>query len=459
MSALEHIHDSLVAIGAPPISHEELERLYQGRMAEVLDFVAANVVGRKKAAAARHSIQSQRVEQIRADQHVDPLYARVQRAEARLRNARVALEASEQAHRAQLQNVARHEREEAALQAGLDNQQKTVLILSILERKEEVRRQRFQEISRLLHELRDKAHEAYKAFEQGQVLPDAEIDTTGKPVRTEHTRDTLAALQAHGLTLSRLSALAKEAGLAARTQEAESRIRDAVARIAAAGPDDLEVDALYDRYLAGAKSRARASVQYRSPLPTSDQQIEISEVVKRIAEKEEQMQQAGDRSAALILACARAVKVTSEFSQGAAPQLNSELQTEATQSRGYVDALRLSVISRDGPSDKKPESQGMSLSHGRSFERTLTDIEHAFSDARDTEAFLEAAGLLLTPDHEAVQHHAAIADMYAKEEDGLSGRLCKLLERKGKKADAGHVLIQDIERLIAEVGIITGTHL
>ena len=129
------------------------------------------------------------------------------------------------------------------------------------------------------------------------------------------------------------------------------------------------------------------------------------------------MQQAGDRSAALILACARAVKVVctfslsialsshgsqaSEFSQGAAPQLKSELQTEATQSRGYVDALRLSVISRDGPSDKKPESQGMSLSHGRvrisypfwvqervrggsyvpqSFERTLTDIERAFSD-------------------------------------------------------------------------------
>lgn len=48
---------------------------------------------------------------------------------------------------------------------------------------------------------------------------------------------------------------------------------------------------------------------------------------------------------------------------------------------------------------------------------------------------------------------------YAKEEIELSERVRKLLERKAKKTDAGHLLIQDIERLVAEVGIISGGHI
>lgn len=45
-----------------------------------------------------------------------------------------------------------------------------------------------------------------------------------------------------------------------------------------------------------------------------------------------------------------------------------------------------------------------------------------------------------------------------KEETELSERIKKLLERKAKKTEAGQLLIQDIERLVAEVGIISGAH-
>ena len=47
---------------------------------------------------------------------------------------------------------------------------------------------------------------------------------------------------------------------------------------------------------------------------------------------------------------------------------------------------------------------------------------------------------------------------FMKEETELSERIKKLLERKAKKTEAGQLLIQDIERLVAEVGIISGAH-
>ncbi len=50
-------------------------------------------------------------------------------------------------------------------------------------------------------------------------------------------------------------------------------------------------------------------------------------------------------------------------------------------------------------------------------------------------------------------------EQYVKEETELSDRVQKLLERKAKKTEAGQLLIQDIERLVAEVGIISGGHI
>ena len=47
---------------------------------------------------------------------------------------------------------------------------------------------------------------------------------------------------------------------------------------------------------------------------------------------------------------------------------------------------------------------------------------------------------------------------YVKEDSDVSERIKKLLERKARKTEAGQLLIQDIERLVGEVGIISGAH-
>lgn len=50
-------------------------------------------------------------------------------------------------------------------------------------------------------------------------------------------------------------------------------------------------------------------------------------------------------------------------------------------------------------------------------------------------------------------------EQHVKEKTELSDRVQKLLERKAKKTEAGQLLIQDIERLVAEVGIISGGYI
>lgn len=50
------------------------------------------------------------------------------------------------------------------------------------------------------------------------------------------------------------------------------------------------------------------------------------------------------------------------------------------------------------------------------------------------------------------------AEEYEVAEQDAEARGKKLLERKAKKAEAGHVLIEEIERLVAEVGLIANGH-
>jgi hypothetical protein len=52
----EEVHEALLNLGAPPISQEDLARLYKGRLAEALSAVVEHVRGRQGCALARQAI-------------------------------------------------------------------------------------------------------------------------------------------------------------------------------------------------------------------------------------------------------------------------------------------------------------------------------------------------------------------------------------------------------------------
>ncbi|EIW56355.1 uncharacterized protein TRAVEDRAFT_21559 [Trametes versicolor FP-101664 SS1] len=457
-AAVDHIGNVLHAVGAPYIDPEDMRRLYKGRVAEVLDFAASNLTGRQAAVSARNALQiyrdHSRAPGTSSREDADPLFTRMQRAEARVKAAQIALQQSEQQLKKPNDALEHTENEAGALQEQLEDKRLTTLLLSVLERKEAIRKERIKEVIKLLSELRSKVGEQNTIQEEAKTsLPTRTVVT--KPLRVEHTRDALTSLQSHSIRLTRLSAIASDNTLSARTKDAEARVLEAIAHSMGLDTGDPDVIAAYETSLAAARSRARASVEYHSPLPHAESSEDLQDVSQRIIEKERRLQDLADEASALTLACVRALQTDSVFVHETAPQLRGALEEEAAAAQGHVDALRRSIINRPRPPQT---SRSDSLGGGRSYEQTLSDIECQFANARDAESFLEAADALVSPDPSASDAHAAIAASYAEEETALSARLQKLLQHKAAKADAGHALVEEVERLIAEVGIIAGTH-
>ncbi|OJT11350.1 hypothetical protein TRAPUB_12150 [Trametes pubescens] len=378
----------------------------------------------------------------------------MQRAETRVKSAQIALRQSEEQLKKPTVLLEQIESEADALQEQLEDKRLTTLLLSVLERKEAIRKERIKEVINLLSELRSKVGEQDVVREEGTVSQSVRSIAT-KPLRVELTRDALTSLQSHSIRLTRLSAIANDNTLPVKTNDAETRVLEVIAHSMGLSTRDPNVISAYENFLTAARLRANANVAYRSPLSPAESNEDLQEVSQRIIEKERRLQDLVDEASALTLACARALQTDTVFVHETVPQLRSALEEEATAAQGHVDALRRSIMNRPRSSQTLRRD---SFSGGRSFEQTLSDIERQFANTRDTESFLEAADTLISPDPAVSDAHATLAASYAREEAELSARLQKLLQHKAAKADAGRALVEDVERLIAEVGIIAGTH-
>ncbi|KAI8996299.1 hypothetical protein BD414DRAFT_454863 [Trametes punicea] len=459
MRSIDEVYAALKAAGAPVSTCEDFERLYQGRMADILDFVSTHVQGRKAVNSARSAIQTHRERgRSSATTHddIDPLHTRVQRASARVNSTAVTLDRLEEVRKEQSRVMTDLEDDAAVLQNELEGKRLTVLLLSVLERKESIRKARFKEILRLLDELREKSKRT-STLQESQNCTLKSPESNAKFPHAEYTRDALAALQAHSVRLAHLSSLARDGTLASKTKAAEARLLNTIAHTLDLNADDPEVILAHEKCLVAAKSRARHNIEYRSPLPTSPAIDDLYEVSERIAQKEAELQDLADQASALTLACAQALQASATFTQKTAPELIEALKKEASSAQGYVDALRLSVVNRTSAPSSEAILKDRNLSQGRTFSQTLADIESMFTKTQETESFLKEVEKLVSPNPAVAESHRATADSYAQAEAEVSDKVRKLLERKAAKADAGRILIEDIERLIAEVAIIAGT--
>ncbi|KAI0758220.1 hypothetical protein C8Q74DRAFT_1303806 [Fomes fomentarius] len=448
---------ALRALHAPELSKEDFARLYKGKLAQIIDLVAENIVGRSETTAARALIQQKReaLSQRRPppDDDTDPLYTAARRAESRLKTARITVDGTQKARDEYMQTVHQLEREKRELQTTLEEKRMTSLLLSILETKEKIRNERFAEIARLFDELRRKT--STESELDRSTIPDLDISSSRR-VRAEYTRDTLAAVQAHQLRVSRLASHAKD-HTATSSTKAEQRLLDAVARSLNAPTDDPEAIAKFQQLVSAGKSQARLSVQYQSPLhPQVERQEEMHDVSLRIKGKESELQELADHSAALTLACAQSLQTISHFARDTSPALRDGLQQESASAQGHGDVLRLSIVNRAKASVERSQDDG--LTGGQSFVGTLESARRAIARAQATESYLREASSLVSSDPSKNHENGALIETYKNREAEVAAKVKRLLDRKGKKTEAGHVLIEDIERLISEVGIIAGSH-
>ncbi|KAI1796042.1 hypothetical protein LXA43DRAFT_988074 [Ganoderma leucocontextum] len=458
-SPTEEIRASLRDMGAPEISEEDFARLYKGRMLEVLDIVSCNVVGRNRVASARTAIQQFRelsnARRLHVEHDTDPMSTSARRADSHLKNARASLTAIQTSREEQVQSLSSLEREEMELQKILEDKRRTALLLSVLEHKEKIRNNRFVDIAMLLEELRRKTNRTKTRSLNDS--PPRELRTQTKAQRAEHTRDTLSALQSYALRVSRLSQRTQETSSPSRVKKAEERLLQAVTASLSSTTEDEKVVSTFQTLCAAGKSQARPSVVYRSALPPETEKAEdLQELTLRVHEKEDELQGLFDHSAALTVTCAQSLQTITNFANETSPALRDGLREESNSAQGHVDLLRLSVINRRETPTVPNTIDG--LSRGQSFDAVLETIQRQATESQDTEQFLREIETLIAPGPASRGGYESLIEHYVKEESELSERVKKLLERKAEKSEVGQLLIQDIERLVAEVGIISGAH-
>ncbi|KAL6303357.1 hypothetical protein BKA93DRAFT_339393 [Sparassis latifolia] len=437
------IYSHFVSLGAPEVGEQEFGRLCRGPLADALLFAAEHVKGRSETASARVAIQSMR--ETGKNKHVDTAESSYLRATFNDFSKSMA----------KLENEAYH------LQQALENKRMTIFLLEILKRKENMRSARFAELSRLLEDLRENAPP-----KSGFEKLDAESNDSPpyKPspsfslgTRVGHTRDILAALQAHHVQLSRFS---KYSANSASTGTAETRLLKTVASAMKLPEDNVQVIAGYTKCLKLARIRARENLQYQSPLdPKSTSEaddVNLDAVLKRIIHKENNVQHLSDSAVALQWSCGRAVQSISAFVETTIRELRESLREEASATEGYVDALRLSIVNRAETSRMTYGSAdtGSPFQHeGKAWHRTLEEVQTATEQTYAKEQFLRRATLLDSSNAHQHEHRELIAthmELQAKADE----RIGNLLARKLEKARVGDVLTRDVEQLATEVKIV-----
>ncbi|GLB41027.1 hypothetical protein LshimejAT787_0902420 [Lyophyllum shimeji] len=155
MAEASDVHATLLALGAPPISLDDFKRLYKGPFADVLLFMSEHVKGRKGVARDRHLIQ--RIREARDRPHLrrpDDVQSPVDRATAAMAAARRA----EEVLRTQLGErqaaLAQSQSKILELKETLADKRQVALLLRVLEERERVRVRRFQEMTKIMDNLR-----------------------------------------------------------------------------------------------------------------------------------------------------------------------------------------------------------------------------------------------------------------------------------------------------------------
>ncbi|KAG5719085.1 hypothetical protein E4T56_gene2119, partial [Termitomyces sp. T112] len=184
----------LLALGAPTISSDDFNRLYQGPFGELLLFMSTQIKGRRQVAKDRHLIQQ--LVTMLLSELPEPVQLRLYWATLRIRESHSRLPARLPSNNpvrqsmAKLSNIQRetkmlneHLREKQAeleqaqsqveyLKRVLQEKRRVVLLLSVLEGRERVRISRFQELTKMMNTTRIPSVEASSVIKD----PDAVIE-------------------------------------------------------------------------------------------------------------------------------------------------------------------------------------------------------------------------------------------------------------------------------------------
>ncbi|KZT67401.1 hypothetical protein DAEQUDRAFT_758130 [Daedalea quercina L-15889] len=450
----EHVHQALLALGAPLISSDDMRRLCKGPLGDALFFMAEHMKGRAEVNRARQTIQQMREagpsSRVTGDGQ-ETEYMKAKHAMARLNGAKNDFNGAETQLNAVLQTIDNSQREADRLQAVLDNKRKALFLLQILEKKETVRISRIKEVERLMSQLQ--ADSARLTDDPVVPVPkalDSKPKQPMKRIQADHTQDVLAALRSYHVRLSRKTSASSD-----DPQSAETRRRASEARLRAAlGEDAGELIQKCERI---ARIRTERNIRYESPLPSGflDElgSAHLDEMHARVSEKERKLQRLLDEIAGLEKACTQSIQSLSAFDEFTRPALRQSLQEEVRNIEGYIDVLRaaiMQVADEPGPQDE-------SIAGGKSWRQALSKVQTDIEQAHAKDAFLQSTTLLEPSSIRDCSRRANVGELIASHrarQAHINERNTSLLARKLEKARFGDALGKQVEKLLAEKDII-----
>ncbi|KAJ7088642.1 hypothetical protein C8R44DRAFT_991066 [Mycena epipterygia] len=437
--AISSSYSSLSSVGAL-VTLEEYTRLYNGPLADALQFLSEHVVGRQNATTARNSLFLLQEERSKSNLK-QPERTRADKAVARLSSTKQA----SAVHTNQLAGwqdksdviVAQVDK----LQKKLNQKRRLLLLLQVLEEKQDLRMKRVEEMTRAIDELKQTVGQSQK---QIPSIPNLPRSLNAQWSRVSNTRDSMASLHAYIIRLSRLFESPASADGTLRLQRVVIR---------SLGADHPDAGRAFDRCISLAHARANDKLQ---PKLLQNRSVDLDAKMHSNKEKEAELQKLADLSTALRLLSNGHVTSISNFTEFVSDTLRTSLQEVSRSSKGHVDISRASIVAH-GFAEPTPESfvslvARVCRMHGNVQVRTILDeIERVIKHSHRRLSLADPSRL----PQPVVVDQALMAD-YRSSMQNAHDRATKLLARKTEKAGMGRSLANDVEALLRESRLAIG---
>ncbi|TFK37137.1 hypothetical protein BDQ12DRAFT_713746 [Crucibulum laeve] len=449
------IHTKLASCGLPgTISEAELAAVANGAFLDILEFVCEHLRGRRGVAGSRSVIHAARKERARSRvKHPDDMLRSTSEKAA---SAFRAAEKSVCVYREQLEERMRglqgSEEKEKELKNRISGKRKISLLLDVLEQRERLRTRRFEEVGKIIRELRTKVH-SRSALPDIPPLPSLSTTKTTARYRTSHVRETLTSLHVHHLRVSRLlhPRHPNTGGSGASEDLLIQRLRRALGKhTKSAGEADGVVERLLD--LARRKARTRVRMTCSEQKEEAGRE-ELNEKTHHAGKKERELQDLLNRAVGLAFSSEHAIESISHFLRETAPMLRSSLKAEGVQTRGYVDVLRDHIQPSEDKREKGKEEFTVKVKsllgmYGAAPEVLAKEVERILQRTHARASFLSSAGLP-SPRPLPEEQQWMIAAHHSNEH-AANEHAVKLLTRKIAKGEYGRGLGKQIENVLGE---------
>ncbi|KII84211.1 hypothetical protein PLICRDRAFT_374979 [Plicaturopsis crispa FD-325 SS-3] len=434
---LQTVHAALAALGAPPMTPSEFERLYKGPLAHLLSAWVEQVRGRQATAAARCQIHG--VLQGEKRQAVDsPSRVEAQKAAARLAGAKHSLDALQRKLGERQDALDAAHAEAARLQAELEHKQRVGLLLSVLEAKETLRTRRFEEMARLMDDLRKAAAgDAEKELPVLETQQDKASEAMEIP-RPSHTRDALATL--HALHVSQTT-----------NADAERQLRASIARATNFPECDPHVESLLRECTDLAQRRAS-----RAPPPPPD----LEGLEQSIRVKEDTLQRLSDASIAYGFLCDHLIRSVATFNKTTASDLRTSLE-DVGDAKGHVEILQWLVThapSLEADTSFEQDVKKAFNIHGEAaWGNIIGRVQDTVRETHAQRSFLADASL--GAPRAPATDLTPLVQSQVETSHRTHDAAAQLLQRKVEKANVAETLVRDVEEVLAEAGALAGAGL